>query len=496
MSNIRLRDLMEKKVLVVDDEERVVQSIAGVLEDEGFRIAKAKSGEEAIKVFQEEGPDVTLLDIWMPGMDGIEVLKRLKWIAPECQVIMISGHATISTAMTAVKLGAFDFIEKPLSLDLLLMTVRRALDQRKVLQTGRQPREVPPGESPFQSPSFESREEASLSREASERKETSVLLQRTIKKSVVLYGTGLHSGMKTGLLFQPLPPNSGILFGSVSSDEVVPAHLDFVQTTEFATSLKKGRAIAKTVEHLMAVLHAYHITNLMIKMIEEIPIMDGSALEFCKVVEEAGIEEQEEKINELIIDRKMEIVDKNKSLIIEPADTFSIHFFLDYPPPIGQQTLDFVLESEEAFKDQIAPARTFGFVKDIEMLNRMGLAGGGRLHNIILVDDEKIVNTELRFRDEFVRHKILDLIGDFYLLNRPIRGKVSAHLTGHTENIALMKKIQEATRQKERGEITLFFGGRNGTRRTAPNERILRYARGSSSRKVFRTDGRTNQKDS
>ena len=128
---------MEKKVLVVDDEESVVQSIEGVLEDEGFRVAKAKSGEEAIKVFQQEEPDVTLLDIWLPGMDGIEVLKRLKWMAPDCQVIMVSGHATISTAMTAVKLGAFDFIEKPLSLDVLLMTINRALDHQKDLAVRR-----------------------------------------------------------------------------------------------------------------------------------------------------------------------------------------------------------------------------------------------------------------------------------------------------------------------------------------------------------------------
>jgi UDP-3-O-acyl N-acetylglucosamine deacetylase len=231
---------------------------------------------------------------------------------------------------------------------------------------------------------------------------------------------------------------------------VVPAHLDYVQTTELATSLKKGNAIAKTVEHLMAVLHAYHITNLMVKMIEEIPIMDGSALEFCKILEQAGVEDQEERVDELVIDRKIEILNKNKSLTIEPAEVFSIHFFLDYPPPIGQQTYHFTLESEEAFRDQIAPARTFGFVKDMEMLDRMGLGEGARVHNFILVDDDKIVNTELRFADEFVRHKILDLIGDFYLLNRPIRGSVTARLTGHTENIALMKKIQEATREKER----------------------------------------------
>ncbi len=439
---------MEKRVLVVDDEERVVQSIAGVLEDEGFQVVKAKSGEEAIEVFRQGEPDVTLLDIWMPGMDGIEVLKRLKWIAPDCQVIMISGHATISTAMAAVKLGAFDFIEKPLSLDVLLLTVRRALDHQKELLTVQKPDELISEEYPLQEkmmfpPPSSPRDTALLSRKSSKRKESSLALQRTLKRSMVLYGTGLHSGMKTGLLLQPLPPHSGILFGNISSDEVVPAHLDYVQTTELATSLKKGRAIAKTVEHLMAVLHAYRITNLMVKMIEEIPIMDGSASEFCKIIEEAGVEEQEERVEELVIDRRLEIVHRNKSLVIEPADNFSVHYFLDYPSPIGQQSLDFVLENEETFKDQIAPARTFGFLKDVEMLERMGMGEGGRLHNFILVDDEKIVNTELRFPDEFVRHKILDLIGDFYLLNRPVRGKVTARLTGHTENIALLKKIQK-----------------------------------------------------
>src|SRR4030042_1618365 len=406
---------MEKKVLVVDDEERVVQSIAGVLEDEGFQVASAKSGKEAIELFQQEKPDVARVDIWMPGMDGMEVLKRLKGISPDCQVIMISGHATISTAMAAVKLGAFDFIEKPLSLDLLLQTIRRALNQQKELVTiqaveenGRQqtlfPKEI--GEEMVHRTPAPLGPSTFLSEEASKGKGASLFPQRTIKRSVVLYGTGLHSGMKTGLLFQPLPPNSGILFGSVSSDEVVPAHLDFVQTTEFATSLKKGRAIAKTVEHLMAVLHAYLITNLMIKMFEEIPIMDGSALEFCKVVEEAGIEEQEERVDELIINRRLEVIYKNKSLVIEPAEVFSIRYFLDYPSPIGKQSLEFILENEEVFRSQIAPARTFGFLKDVEMLERMGLGGGGRLHNFILGDDEKIFNTELRLPAEFVRHKI------------------------------------------------------------------------------------------
>jgi len=455
---------MEKKILIVDDEERVLQSIAGVLGDEGFRVITARSGEEAIGTFQKEEPDITLLDIWMPGLDGIEVLKRLKWISPDCQVIMISGHATISTAMTAVKLGAFDFIEKPLSLDALLATIRRAIDRQNELFNMRRAGEIVTEEIPLRerlggkeisedlahSPPSSYREGVLPTKKALKKKKDFVFHQKTIKRSMVLYGTGLHSGMKTGLLLQPLPPNSGILFGNISSEEIVPAHLDNVQTTEFATSLKKGRAVAKTIEHLMAVLHAYRITNLMVKMIEEIPIMDGSALEFCKIIEEAGLEEQEERVDELVIDRKLEVVHKHKSLAVEPSEVFSIHFFIDYPPPIGQQSIDFILENEEIFKDEIAPARTFGFLKDVEVLERMGMGEGARVHNFILVDNEKVVNTELRFPDEFVRHKVLDLMGDFYLLNRPMRGKVTARLTGHTENIALLRKIQETIKGKER----------------------------------------------
>lgn len=439
---------MKRKILIVDDEERVLHSMVGVLEDEGFQVVTARSGEEALQRFKEENPEVILLDIWMPGMDGIEVLKHLKSISDK-PVIMISGHATISTAMAAVKLGAFDFIEKPLSLDTLLTTVHRALESGKEFSPVK-PLEEIHRHKEVSHPSLSTDEKSPFSQKRDEKIIPAPFPQRTIRQSVVLYGTGLHSGMKTGLLLQPLPPNHGILFGNLSSDDVVPAHLDYVQTTDYATSLKRGRAVAKTIEHLMAVFHAYRITNVMVKMIEEIPIMDGSALEFCKIIEEAGIEEQEEKVEELVIDRKLEVVHQNKSLIIEPSEIFSVQYFLDYPSPIGKQTFQFVLENEETFKKEIAPARTFGFLKDIEMLERMGLGSGGRLHNFILVDDEKIVNTELRFEDEFVRHKILDILGDFYLLNRPIRGKVIARYTGHTENIAMMRKIKEEMMLRER----------------------------------------------
>jgi UDP-3-O-[3-hydroxymyristoyl] N-acetylglucosamine deacetylase len=445
---------MEKRILVVDDDERVLKSIRGVLEDEGFHVATARSGEEALRLSAQDGPDVALLDIWMPGMDGIEALRRLKRVAPRCEVIMISGHATISTAMAAVKLGAFDFIEKPLSLDALLMTVRRAFerrhDQAKALEGSRSPMEGFPLEGePRRAHEAEEKWTAPTSGRVAEATSPSLCLQRTLKKSVVLYGRGLHSGKKTGLLLQPLPPNSGILFGNLSSDDVVPAHVDYVEATELATSVRKGMAVARTIEHLMAVFHAYRITNVMVKMIEEIPVMDGSALEFCKIIEEAGVEEQEERVEELIIEDRYEVIRDKKQLVVEPAEAFSVSYFLDYPFPVGQQSFEFVLGNEEVFKTEIAPARTFGFLKDFEMLERMGLGEGGRLHNFILIDDEKVVNTDLRFPDEFVRHKILDLIGDFYLLNRPIRGRVTARLTGHSDNYAMMRKLREAARPKE-----------------------------------------------
>ncbi len=270
--------------------------------------------------------------------------------------------------------------------------------------------------------------------------------QRTLKQSVVLSGRGLHSGLKTGLILSPLPPNSGIIFGNISTGKTIPAHIDYVESTEYATSLEKDGAVAGTIEHLMAVFHAYHISNLLIKINDEVPIIDGSAIEFCRLIEDAGIEEQDIPEEDIIIKEKYQIgktSSESSFISIEPAEKFSVKYTLCYPKPVGKQQYFFVLENENSFKSEIAPARTFGFLKDIESLEKKGLASGGRLNNFILIDDEKIVNTELRFPDEFVRHKILDLMGDFYLLGRPIKGLVTAKMTGHFHNNALMKLIRE-----------------------------------------------------
>src|SRR5262249_9430172 len=270
------------------------------------------------------------------------------------------------------RLGATDFLEKPFQLDALLAVVNRALTETEML----------------------------LSRTAAARTPPRRVPQRTIARSVVVNGQGLHSGQRTGLTLQPLPPGSGLAFGSILSGETVPALIDYVDSTGYATTLARGGMVARTVEHLMATLHAYGVTNLLVKMQGEVPILDGSALEFCQLLEEGGIETQGDSIEEVVIDQRYAVGSDDpaaKGISIDPGDGFTVHYTLDYPAPIGRQEIEFRLEGPSGFREDIAPARTFGFVKEIESLEQMGLANGGRLNNFILVGDEGVVNTPLRF---------------------------------------------------------------------------------------------------
>ncbi|HEY7221335.1 MAG TPA: UDP-3-O-acyl-N-acetylglucosamine deacetylase [Candidatus Binatia bacterium] len=422
-----------KTILVVDDEDGVRESVREVLSDEGYRVVDTADGTQVLRIIEEQRPDLVLLDIWMPQMDGIGLLKEIKTQEPDINVVMVSGHGNIHTAVTATKFGAFDFIEKPVSLDGLLSTVQRALGE---MTGGSEPQQPASRGKKLR---VESSNPTSRSVAAKQ-----TLKQKTLKKSVVLSGQGLHSGIKTGLILHPLPPHNGILFAGISGDATVPAHLDYVGSTGYATSLRsKGFAVG-TVEHLLAVLHSYGITNLLIKVQGEIPILDGSALEFCQAIEEAGIQEEDEPCATVVIERQYRVgAEGGESITIEPADLFSVRYVLRYPKPVGEQEHTYVFQGAEHFKAEIAPARTFGFLKDIAQLQNMGLANGGRLSNFILIDDEKIVNTELRYPDEFARHKILDILGDLYLLGRPIRGAVTAVMTGHSDNIALLREIRD-----------------------------------------------------
>jgi UDP-3-O-acyl N-acetylglucosamine deacetylase len=422
-------------VLIVDDEPQIRTSLRGILSEEGLRVLEAADGRRALEIIQREAPEVVLLDIWMPDVDGMELLEALHGTMPPPHVIMISGHGNIETAVRATKLGAFDFIEKPFSLDALLSVVNRALEHhaRTARCADATSDEAPDGVR---------RDVATASLPAPQPSHR--WSERTIARSVVVSGHGLHTGIKTGLILQPAPSASGIQFASLSSEVTVPAHLDWVDSTGYATALHRQGTTVRTIEHLLASLHAYRITNLLVKTQGEIPILDGSAGEFCSLIESAGVAEQDGTVEEIVIDEPIEISKGGgESIRIEPAEGFSISYTLRYPPPVGEQCYLYNHRGPESFCEEIAPARTFGFVRDVKQLSSMGLASGGRLDNLILIDDEKVVNTNLRYPEELARHKILDIMGDSYLLGRPIRGRITACMTGHSDNIALLQAIRK-----------------------------------------------------
>ncbi|HSF31942.1 MAG TPA: UDP-3-O-acyl-N-acetylglucosamine deacetylase [Candidatus Tectomicrobia bacterium] len=724
-------------ILIVDDEASILHALKGILADEGFDVVQAQDGEVALRLIQEQPVDLVLLDIWMPGMDGIQTLQRIKALQTSICVIVMSGHGNIETAVKATRLGAFDYLEKPLSLDNVLSAVNTAFDHLwktrdhqwvEVVQAAVEPligvsrplqelrvqleaaaqheapllilgepgsgkefvarlihqrqhhrrpfvrlygdalsddalervfdgedslsallgamddlelgddieggtlyldgleRLSPPalhtftrligsarpqhgrgwaplrmrvvaaslpgtgqdtgigalpeelqrvfaatslitiplrhriedmpllaeyflrraartyGSSPKElhpearqvlmaydwpgnvkelkatlervvlttprqiigvenlphhlvNPAGSSIDVAACggyaslkeARRAWERQYLAEQLrkhrwntartaqalqlnerslqrrlqvlgirgrvapgrvavpQRTLQRSVVIHGQGLQSGVKTGMILAPLPPNSGILFGDIATGETVPAQAAYVESTGYATTLRRGLVTARTVEHIMAALHMYRITNVLVKIGGEVPFMDGSARDFCQLIEEAGVAEQAADAPLLKIRERhvwgLEDPDE-KHFIVEPASQLTITYHLRYAPPIGRQQYTFVADSAAHFKAAIAPARTFGFVKEIEQLHALGMANGGRLTNVILVDESHIINTELRFPDEFVRHKVLDLLGDLYLTGKFVHGKITAYLTGHTENLALVKFLQ------------------------------------------------------
>lgn len=428
---------MSELILIVDDEPGILSTLGGILSDEGYATVTTASGEEALALYKKKKPAVVFLDVWLADRDGLETLQALREMDSTAAVVMMSGHGTTSTAVKAIKVGAFDYLEKPLSYKRVVEAAAGALAYKRSLQAagakkaapGR-PRDRVDGERRFTAPP-----DLPILVETGRR-------QRTIRQSTVVYGLGLHSGQRTGMVLQPLPEGSGIHFVTLPTGVEIPAHVRAVADTDYATTLSGEGENIRTVEHLLSALHANGVGNLLIKVHGEIPVLDGSALEFCRILEEVGVAEQDEPQREVVIDRRYEVEGTGeKVLSIEPAEVFSVSYLLRYPPPVGEQAYEFTLTSAEDYKREIAPARTFGFMKDLKMLNELGLGSGGRLDNFILVGEDEVINTELRFPDEFVRHKILDIIGDLYLLGYPIRGKVTARLTGHRDNIALLKQI-------------------------------------------------------
>ncbi len=272
-------------------------------------------------------------------------------------------------------------------------------------------------------------------------------LQRTLSKSVSVSGTGVHSGKKTDLVLNPAPENHGIKFRRVDlpGTQDIQALFKLVVDTSLATVLGTNGAIVSTIEHLMATFAGLGIDNALVEVNDyEIPIMDGSAKIFTRLIEQAGIERQSAPKHFLIVQKPIQVTDGDKSVVVYPSPDFKITCSIDFAHPlIGVQEITFD-RTKNNFEKEISHARTFGFIQDLELLKKFSLGKGGSLDNAIIIDKDRILNDSgLRYPDEFVRHKLLDSLGDFSLLGMPIQGHIVTHKSGHTLNHLFIKKFLE-----------------------------------------------------
>ena len=274
-----------------------------------------------------------------------------------------------------------------------------------------------------------------------------MIRQRTIKNSVSTVGVGLHTGKKVKLTLKAAPPNHGIVF--CRTDLPVPMKIEvgpnIVQDTKLCSAIGTNEFKIATVEHLMSALSALGIDNILIEVNgSELPIMDGSSISFIFLIKNAVIEEQAAPKQFVFIKDTIEVADGDKLAKFEPYPGFMIDFTIDFTHPAfkdddSRVQIDFFKDS---YIQEISRARTFGFMHEVEFLRSNGLARGGSLDNAIVLDERKIINEDgLRFSGEFVRHKILDAIGDLYLLGKPIIGKFTAYKSGHELNNRLLRQL-------------------------------------------------------
>ena len=274
-----------------------------------------------------------------------------------------------------------------------------------------------------------------------------MLRQRTLKAATRTTGVGLHTGARVDLVLRPAAPDTGIVFHrtDLSPPVAVPATATQVGDTRLSSTLREGEATVSTVEHLMSALAGLGIDNLHVDVAgPEIPIMDGSAGPFVFLLQGAGIVEQPAPKRYLRIAAPVEVRDGDKWARFEPFDGFRLDFTIDFPHPVfGSENrhvvIDFALHS---YVKEVARARTFGFMQDVEAMRAAGLGLGGSLQNAIVLDEVRVLNSEgLRYDNEFVRHKVLDAIGDLYLLGHPLIGQYTAHKSGHALNNALARAL-------------------------------------------------------
>jgi len=268
--------------------------------------------------------------------------------------------------------------------------------------------------------------------------------QTTISHSIDTFGVGLHTGVEVNLHIRAAPENTGYVFVRTDLDNFeIPASVEYVSHCSYATTLMRRGVVLSTCEHLLSALRGMGVDNCFIDLDNiEIPILDGSSEDWVELISEAGVKELDAPRRTLKVLKRVEVEEGDRTMSVEPADRFEIECVIDFPHPfIKRQAFHFVMDNG-SFGKQIASARTFGFTHEIEMLRKANLALGGSLDNaIVLTDDGMLNETPLRFVDEFVRHKILDIIGDVALLGMPVKAKITAEKSGHAVHAALMSRL-------------------------------------------------------
>ncbi len=273
------------------------------------------------------------------------------------------------------------------------------------------------------------------------------LFQHTLAGPAVCAGVGVHSGQRVRIALRPAAVETGVVFVRSDLGEVdnrIPARADAVSCTQLNTKISNASGVSvSTIEHLMAAFAALDVDNVIVEVDgPEVPIMDGSALPFVQLLDRAGRRAQDAPRRYIEVLAPVEVQDGSKRAALLPCDRFEVAFEIAFPSSvIGRQAVDLAI-TERSFRDQLAAARTFGFVHEVEALRRMGLARGGSLDNAIVIDGDAILNPEpLRFRDEFVRHKGLDAVGDLYVLGAPVIGRFETRYGGHALNNLLVRAL-------------------------------------------------------
>src|SRR5512138_1878974 len=270
-------------------------------------------------------------------------------------------------------------------------------------------------------------------------------VQRTLRRATTCAGIGLHSGSKVTLSLRPAPADYGIRFRRSDLGGVeVPAQVHHVGGINYATGLSRDAVRVDTVEHLLAALVSLGVDNAVVELNSpEVPIMDGSAAPFVYLIQEAGVKRLDAPRRYLKIHRPISLTHGDKRIAIYPSDHFKVTYSIAFDHPLLRHQSRTIRMTGDSFVDEIAPARTFTFLKEVERLRQQGLALGGSLENAIVIGDTGVLNNALRFDDEFVRHKILDVIGDMALVGHPLIGHLVAHRGGHALHTAFAAQVLE-----------------------------------------------------